>query len=118
MATGSEAGTYNMNLEEKAFTYEDVRNIEPTFEIAEDGQLDITKRPITDLDINLSSYTYDYDQTDHTPKITVVDPNIEGALDNVLFNITGDLSKTNAGNYVITIAAPENSNYTGSTKVE
>lgn len=113
--SGTNAGIYDMGLFPGKFSYAD-NNVKVSFKVT-DGQLNIGKKSLKELDYTCEDTSYVYDAKDKSPIIRAYD-NKTLVPQNEQYVVTGDVTKTNAGNYTITILPSDNSNYKDSVEIK
>ena len=102
----ADAGTYTIEISGLTSN-----NYEISFE---DGTLTINKRNISDCDIELSQYSYNFDATEHKPTVSL---SIDGiAVDESNYEVTYS-DNIYPGTATVTVTATEDSNLTGSDTV-
>lgn len=102
----ADAGTYTIEISGLTSN-----NYEISFE---DGTLTINKRNISDCDIELSQYSYNFDATEHKPTVSL---SIDGmAVDESNYEVTYS-DNVYPGTATVTVTATEDSNLTGSHTV-
>lgn len=106
VASQKDVGMANMELKPEKFSYADSNNINVTFEV-DDGSVEIIKRNLENVTINLSPEELVYNGKNQSPTIALNNgdyPLTEGWD----YTLSGDVSKIDVGEYTIKIKGTGN----------